>query len=142
MANDPTLSILSFDLNIGLGRTHRYITNSSFIAHRFGFGLSYHRFNYEALHVEQLLDGRLNATVTLSLNDSVIDSSSLATAGVGEVPTLHNDGLATHLTPIRSRGLVRSNWLFHFLGGAAVHFGCRGPWVGYPCAQSGGLQQN
>ena len=103
MANDPALSILSFDLNIGLGRTHRYITNSSLIAHRFGFGLSYHRFNYEVLQVEQLPDGRLNATVTLSLNDSVLDSSSLATAGVGEVLSLHNDGLGTHLKLIRSR---------------------------------------
>jgi hypothetical protein len=85
MANDPALSILSFDLEIGLGRTHRYISNRSLIAHSFGYGLSFHRFNYEALQVEQLQDGGLNATVTLSLNDSVLDTSSLAAAGVGEV---------------------------------------------------------
>jgi|EP01043_Picozoa_sp_COSAG02_P016834 hypothetical protein len=95
MANDPALSILSFDLDIGLGRTHRYITNRSLIVHNFGFGLSFHRFSYEALQVELLQDGGLNATVTLSLNDSVLDTSSLAAAGVGEVPSPLNNDLAT-----------------------------------------------
>jgi hypothetical protein len=41
MANNWSTSILSFDLEIGQGRTHRYLKNRSLARHHFGYGLSF-----------------------------------------------------------------------------------------------------
>lgn len=122
MANDPALSILSFDLDVGLGRTHRYLTNSSLVAHRFGFGMSYHRFSYEALDVKQLRDGGLNVTVTVTLKDSALDVASLATAGAGEIVQLYISGASVPglVTPVQNLvGFSRIELGAHI--GAAQH---------------------
>jgi beta-glucosidase len=46
MAGNWSTSILSFDLEVGQGRTHRYLKDLSLANHFFGFGLSYARFSY------------------------------------------------------------------------------------------------
>ena len=44
-------SILSFDLEVGQGRTHRYLKNHSLARHHFGYGLSFATFEYSSLKV-------------------------------------------------------------------------------------------
>lgn len=55
---DCPTSILHFDLEVGVGRTYRYIKDESFVQHHFGFGLSYTTFAYNGItvdtHVEPL----------------------------------------------------------------------------------------
>jgi hypothetical protein len=54
MANDPSLSILSFDLEVGLGRTHRYVNDTlRNVVHGFGYGLSYTNFTYQSVTVDR-----------------------------------------------------------------------------------------
>ena len=66
MDANETTSLLNLNLEVGAGRTHRYLKNENFIKHRFGFGLSYTNFTYTDLRVTVRADQSLAVTVHLS----------------------------------------------------------------------------
>ena len=70
MAGNVSTSILAFDLEVGEGRTHRYLKNRSLAQHHFGFGLSYGRFAYSGLGATKAGNGSLIATVTVKRTDT------------------------------------------------------------------------
>jgi hypothetical protein len=69
--SDCNSSILHFDLETGVGKTHRYMKDASYIRHAFGFGLSYTSFGYSTLMISQSAAGDMNVTVTLTNTGAV-----------------------------------------------------------------------
>lgn len=57
-------SILNMNLEVGRGRTHRYV-DETFVKHRFGFGLSYTTFRFQHLSITVHSEG-LACVVTVS----------------------------------------------------------------------------
>lgn len=82
MSGNVSTSILSFDLEVGEGRTHRYLKDPSLATHWFGFGLSYARFAYSNLRVAKQHNGSLSVAVDVQLLQSFWSSGAAAGGAV------------------------------------------------------------
>ena len=78
---DCNTSILHLDLEAGVGRTHRYITDAAtYVKHAFGFGLSYTSFRYSGLQITKAttaasagaMDTALTVAVTVTNTGDVV----------------------------------------------------------------------
>jgi len=95
---DCATSILHFDLEPGLGKTHRYVNKSTaatHVRHAFGFGLSYTDFVYSALTVSTAADGSLSISVSVK-NSGSVDGAEVVEAYLqgatvaGQATALHD----------------------------------------------------
>eukprot|EP01065_Artemidia_motanka_P042620 TRINITY_DN5750_c0_g1_i1.p1 TRINITY_DN5750_c0_g1~~TRINITY_DN5750_c0_g1_i1.p1 ORF type:complete len:780 (+),score=184.39 TRINITY_DN5750_c0_g1_i1:74-2413(+) len=69
-------SILSLDLEVGVGRTHRYLSDARYVKHSFGFGLSYTSFAFSDVEVSGGAQG-LSVCCTVT-NTGTIDGAEVA----------------------------------------------------------------
>lgn len=75
MNDNLTTSLLNMDLEVGLGRTYRYLEqDSTLVRHQFGFGLSYTSFAYSGLAVKVAGTG---AMVTLEVKVVVANTGAV-----------------------------------------------------------------
>ena len=69
MANNVTTSMLNLDLDVGLGRTYRYLDpahTQKTVTHMFGFGLSYTTFSYSNLTAVAAEGGDLTVEISVT----------------------------------------------------------------------------
>ena len=86
MNKNINTSIAIFDLEVGIGRTHRYISKE-FVKHGFGYGLSYTNFSYSNLSIEAET-GDYVVTLKFSItNTGLVFGSDIAQA-YASVPTV------------------------------------------------------
>ena len=80
-------SILRLDLEARVGRTHRYINDTTaYVKHAFGFGLSYATFAYSALTMHKTDSATdANALPSLTAQVKVTNTGSIADAEVVQV---------------------------------------------------------
>eukprot|EP00039_Didymoeca_costata_P005644 m.83310 g.83310 ORF g.83310 m.83310 type:complete len:797 (+) comp12915_c0_seq1:95-2485(+) len=63
MTNNLTTSMLNLNLEVGLGRTYRYLKDPALVKHYFGAGLSFTTFSYSGLSTVKNGNGGLNISV-------------------------------------------------------------------------------
>eukprot|EP00041_Stephanoeca_diplocostata_P022483 m.537193 g.537193 ORF g.537193 m.537193 type:complete len:814 (-) comp22073_c1_seq1:59-2500(-) len=93
MTDNLTTSLLNLDLEVGAGRTHRYIRNHDYIKYHFGHGLSYTQFAYSGLTVTK------NANTSLSVSVSVQNVGHVAGSEIVQV-YMSGATLANTVTPL------------------------------------------
>jgi len=111
---DCSTSILHFDLDVGVGRTYRYIKDESLVQHHFGYGLSYTKFAYNGISVDTHVEP-LGMTITFQIKNTgkiagtEVVQAYLSGAHVTDLPTpIHSlIGFQTHfLTPGEVRDIT------------------------------------
>lgn len=93
MNNNVTTSYLAFDLEVGVGRTHRYVAdtyaaNDTYVKHRFGYGLSYTRFEYSGLTVSH--SGGTVSVRAMVKNTGDVDGAEVVQVYLSGAPGLPN----------------------------------------------------
>ena len=83
MTNNVTTSLLNLNLEVGAGRTHRYLQDSAmYVQHNFGFGLSFTKFAFSGIKTS---DPSKASSAGLSVTVTVTNTGSRAGAEIVQV---------------------------------------------------------